>query len=61
MRARRYLTANLLGLLAVAFPPVRVVFRIRLVRSIFRRGSLGRFMLAASVVELNGAIITYLF
>jgi voltage-gated potassium channel len=40
---------------------VRVIFSLRLVRSMFRRGNLSRFLLAASVLVLNGAIIVYLF
>jgi len=48
------------GLAAVILPPVRVIFSLRLVRSIFRRGHLARFLLAASVLVLNGAIIVYL-
>ena len=36
----RYLWTHPLGLLAVAFPPVRLVFSLRLVRSLFRRGNL---------------------
>jgi len=45
----------------VVFPPVRVIFSFRLVRSVFRRGHLGRFLVAASVLVLNGAVIVYLF
>ena len=40
---------------------MRVIFSIRLVRSVFRRGHLGRFLLAAAVFVLNGAVIVYLF
>ena len=43
------------------FPPVRVVFSLRLVRSLFRRGNLSRFLLAAFVLVLNGAIVVDLF
>ena len=57
----RYLWTHPLGLLAVAFPPVRLVFSLRLVRSLFRRGHLERFLMtAASALVLNGAIIVYL-
>jgi voltage-gated potassium channel len=45
---------------AVILPPVRVIFSLRLVRSVFRRGHLSRFLLAALVLVLNGAIIVYL-
>jgi voltage-gated potassium channel len=56
-----YLRANLLGLAVVAVPPLRVVFSLRLVRSIFQRGHLSRFLLAATVLVLNGAIAVYFY
>jgi len=56
-----YLRSNLLGVVVVVFPPVRVIFSLRLIRSLFRRGNLERFLLAASVLVLNGAVIVYLF
>ena len=37
------------------------MFSLRLLRSVFRRGNLRRFLLAALVLVLNGAIIVYLF
>ncbi len=56
-----YFRTHPLGLAAVAFPPLRVIFSLRLVRSLFRRGNLERFLLAAVVLVLNGAIIVFLF
>ena len=56
-----YLRSHLLGVVVVVFPPLRVIFSLRLIRSLFRRGNLERFMLAASVLVLNGAIIVYFF
>jgi len=56
-----YLLTHPLGIASVLFPPVRVIFSLRLVRSVFRRGNLRRFLLAASVMVLNGALIVYLF
>src|SRR6516164_1954456 len=56
----RYLITHPVGLAAVILPPVRVIFSLRLVRSVFRRGHLPRFLLAAAVLVLNGAIIVYL-
>jgi voltage-gated potassium channel len=58
-RHLRYLWTHPLGLVAVAFPPFRLVFSLRLVRSIFRRGNLRRFLVAAAFMVLNGAIIVY--
>ena len=59
-RHMRYLLTHPVGIAAVILPPVRVIFSLRLVRSVFRRGHLGRFLLAASVLVLNGAAIVYL-
>jgi voltage-gated potassium channel len=55
-----YALTHPLALISVVFPPVRVIFSLRLVRSMFRRGHLGRFLVAAAVLVLNGAVIVYL-
>ena len=60
-RPIRYALEHPLMLVSVLFPPVRVIFSFRLVRSVFRRGHLGRFLTAAAVLVLNGAVIVYLF
>ncbi len=57
----RYLLSHPLGLLSVAVPPVRLVFSLRLFRSMFRRGHLERFLMAAAALVLNGAIVVYLY
>jgi hypothetical protein len=56
-----YLLTHPLAITSVILPPARAIFSLRLVRSMFRRGNLSRFLLAASVLVLNGAIIVYLF
>ena len=60
-RHLHYALTHPLALASVAAPPVRVLFSIRLVRSVFRRGHLGQFLLAAAVLVLNGAVIVYLY
>jgi voltage-gated potassium channel len=60
-RPVRYWLTHPVALATVLYPPVRVVLSMRLIRSVFRRGNLHRFLLAASVLVLNGAIIVYLF
>ncbi|MBV9205838.1 MAG: potassium channel family protein [Actinobacteria bacterium] len=60
-RHMHYALTHPLALVAVVVPPVRVFFSLRLVRSMFRRGHLGRFLVAAGVLVINGAIIVYLF
>lgn len=57
----RYALANPLALASVLLPAVRVIFSVRLARSMFRRGHLPRFLLVAAVLVLNGAVIVYLF
>lgn len=56
----RYVREHPLGLFAVVLPPIRVLFSLRLINSVFRRGNLGRFLVAAGVLLLNGAIIVFL-
>jgi voltage-gated potassium channel len=60
-RHLHYALTHPVALISVVVPPVRVIFSIRLVRSVFQRGHLGRFLLAAAVFVLNGAVIVYLF
>jgi voltage-gated potassium channel len=57
----RYAISHPIALATVVIPPLRVIFSLRLVRSVFRRGSLGRFMVAAGILVLNGAAVAYLF
>jgi voltage-gated potassium channel len=57
----RYARANPLLLASVFFPPVRVIFSFRLIRTVFRRGHLARFLLAAALLVLDGAVMVYLF
>ncbi len=56
-----YLLTHPVGVLSIPLPPIRLIFSLRLLRSIFRRGNLWRFLLAASALVLNGAIIVDLF
>lgn len=56
----RYALTHPIALASVLYPPVRVIFSIRLLRSMFRRGHLPRFLTAAAVLVLNGAVIVYL-
>jgi voltage-gated potassium channel len=60
-RPVRYARANPVALAAVLFPPVRAIFSFRLVRAMFRRGHLPRFLLTAVVLVLDGAIVVYLY
>jgi voltage-gated potassium channel len=60
-RHLHYVRTHPLALTAVILPPVRLIFSLRLVRSMFRRGHLGRFLMATAVLVLNGAVIVYLF
>jgi voltage-gated potassium channel len=57
----RYIATHWLSLVVVALPPLRVVFSLRLVRSMFRRGNLVRFLLAAFLLVMNGATAVYFY
>ena len=46
---------------AVIFPPVRVLFSLRLITSLFRRGHIERFMAAAGLLLFNGVLIVYFY
>jgi voltage-gated potassium channel len=59
-RHLHYALTHPLALVAVLLPPVRVIFSFRLVRSMFRRGHLARFLAAAALLVLNCAGIVYL-
>ena len=59
-RHLHYALAHPVMIVAVIVPPVRVIFSLRLIRSVFRRGNLRHFLLAAIVLVLNGAVIVYL-
>ena len=54
-----YLRQHPVDVLAVVFPPFRIVFSIQLIRSLFRRGALDRFLVAAFLLLLNGALLVY--
>jgi voltage-gated potassium channel len=60
-RHANYLRHNLFSILVVLFPPLRIIFSFRLIRSVFRRGNIVTFLVAASALVLNGAIIVDLF
>jgi voltage-gated potassium channel len=55
----RYVREHPLALLAVVVPPIRVLFSLRLIKSLFQRGHLDRFLVASAVMLLNGAIVVY--
>jgi voltage-gated potassium channel len=57
----RYFARHPLVIASVLVPPVRVIFSVRLVRSVFRKGNLRRFLVAAAIMVLNGAFIVYLY
>ena len=59
-RRVHYALTHPLALASVIFPPVRVIFSVRLIQSIFRRGQLARFLVAATTLVIDGAVIVYL-
>jgi voltage-gated potassium channel len=57
----RYARTNVLSAFVVIFPPLRVILSLRLIRSVFRRGNLDRFLVVAALLVLNGAAVVYFF
>ena len=60
-RHLEYVRTHPIALLAVVFPPIRVIFSLRLITSLFRRGNITRFLIAAGILLINGAIIVYYY
>jgi len=56
-----YVRHNLLSVASVFLPFLRVLFSLQLLRSIFQRGSFGRFALAAGLLFLNLTTVVYFF
>jgi voltage-gated potassium channel len=60
-RHLHYVRSHPVGVIAVILPPVRVIFSVRLVTSMFQRGNLVKFLLAAIVLITDGAVMVYFF
>lgn len=58
---RRYFVKHPLGVAAVIAPPVRVLFSLRLLGAMFRKGNLGHFLFVALILVLNGVVLVYFF
>jgi voltage-gated potassium channel len=56
-----YVRHNPLSVATVFLPFLRVLFSLQLLRSIFQRGSLGRFALAAALLFLNLTVVVYFY
>jgi voltage-gated potassium channel len=56
-----YVRTHWTSLVVIVIPPFRVVFSIRLIRAMFRRGHLERFLLAALLLVLNAAVAVYFY
>jgi voltage-gated potassium channel len=55
----RYWRDKPLLVLEVILPPIRVFFSLRLLRTVFRRGNLTRFIVTAGILAFNLAIIVW--
>jgi voltage-gated potassium channel len=60
-RPWHYVRTHWLSLVVVLVPPLRVVFSVRLIRSVFRRGHLERFLAVALLLVVNGAVAVYFY
>jgi len=58
---RRYVLSHPIALAAVIIPTVRILFSLRLLSSMFRKGALGHFLFVALMLILNGVILVYFF
>jgi voltage-gated potassium channel len=58
---RRYVVSHPIALAAVLIPFVRILFSIRLLSAMFRKGALGHFLFVALMLILNGVILVYFF
>jgi len=56
-----YVRTHWPSLVVVVIPPLRVVFSLRLIRAMFRRGHLERFLLAALLLVANAAVAVYFY
>jgi voltage-gated potassium channel len=57
----RYVLVHPVALAAVVVPPVRILFSLRLLHAMFRRGNLGYFLFVALALILNGVVLVYVF
>lgn len=60
-RPLRYVMAHPLSALVVLLPPLRLLFSIRLLRTMFRKGNLFEFLAVAVLVVLNFAVLVVVF
>ena len=57
----KYARTHPIALAAVVVPFVRILFSIRLLSAMFRKGALGHFLFVALMLILNGVILVYFF
>jgi voltage-gated potassium channel len=57
----RYALRHPIGVLAVIVPAVRILFSLRLLGAMFRKGNLTHFLLVAGILLLNISVIVYAF
>lgn len=60
-RPWRYFASHPVAVAAVVIPTVRILFSLRLLGSMFRKGALGRFLFVAWMLIMNGVILVYFF
>jgi voltage-gated potassium channel len=60
-RPGRYPFAHPVACAAVLIPAVRIIFSVRLLHSVFRRGALAHFLFVAFMLMLNGVIMVFAF
>lgn len=57
----KYFVKHPVGVAAVIVPPVRILFSLRLLSAMFRKGNLAHFLFVALMLVLNGVVLVYFF
>lgn len=60
-RKLHYFVTHPVGVLSVVVPAIRLIFSLRLLRAMFRKGNLGHFLIVAVVLMANFTVIVYGF
>ena len=60
-RKLHYVVSHPVGVLSIFIPAIRLIFSLRLLRAMFRKGNLGHFLVVAAILMLNLTVIVYGF
>jgi len=60
-RRLHYVVSHPVGVLSIFIPAIRLIFSLRLLRAMFRKGNLGHFLVVSAILMLNFTVIVYGF